>query len=93
MTAAPAVSASVADPVRAPINRAIPPDVFTIDRPVRNPETGEVLIVLRRPLGFPSGSLPADPGAFSPLAQGMYGVCHVLAPAAALRCATWGRYG
>ena len=87
------VVASVTDPVRAPINRAVPMEVFTLDKQVRNPKTGDVLLVLRRPLGFPSGSLPGDPGAFSPLGQGRYGVCHVLAPNAAMRCAMWGRYG
>ena len=91
--AAAAVAASRLDPVRAPINRALPAEVFSLDKLVRNPETNKVVRILRRPFGFPSGSLPGDPGAFPPLFDASYGVCHVLAPAAALRCAARGRYG
>lgn len=81
------------EPVRAPIDRSVPPDVFTVDKPVRNPETQKAVLILRRPLGFPAGSLPGDPGAFPPVFDPAYGICHVLAPAAALRCAMRGRYG
>jgi hypothetical protein len=91
--AAAAAAASRRDPVRAPIDRAVPPDVFSLDRLVRNPQNNKVVRILRRPLGFPSGSLPGDPGAFPPLFDASYGVCHVLASAAALRCAARGRYG
>lgn len=83
----------VTDPVRAPIDRAEPPDVFSLDKQVRDPRTDKVVIVLRRPLGFPSGSLPADPGAFRPRVEVGQGLCHVLAPIAALRCTSRGRYG
>lgn len=81
------------DPVRAPIDRRVPAAVFTVDKPVRIPETQKVVLILRRPLGFPAGSLPGDPGSFRPALGSAYSVCHVLAPAAAFRCAMRGRFG
>jgi hypothetical protein len=98
VTAARAAAAAVTPPAppdlaRAPIDRSVPPTVFTIDQSVRNPDTGEVLLILRRPYGFPSGALPADAAALQPVFEAGGGVCHVLAPGAALRCAAWGRYG
>jgi hypothetical protein len=97
VTAAPAAAKPAPlpppDPARAPIDRSVPPTVFTIDKPVRDAETGKVVMILRRPYSFPSGALPGDAAALQPVYDAVRGACHVLAPGAALRCAVWGRYG
>lgn len=51
---------------RAPVDRRESPEVFTVDVTLRDPKSGNVLLILRRPFGFPSGPLPGDPGSFAP---------------------------
>lgn len=77
-------------PIQASVNRAEPPDVFYRDRAIS--VDGEIVVILRRDAGFPSGPLPADPGRFRPSIYHQYGVCHILSPTAALRCARGGGY-
>jgi hypothetical protein len=89
--AAGELQAPLPEPVRAPIDRTVPADVFSIDLPVKN-EQGKVVAILRRPLGYPAGLLPGDPGAMPPRFDSLGGICRVLSPAAAARCAIRGRY-
>jgi hypothetical protein len=86
-------SASRAVAARAPVDRRQAPEVFSIDVVVRDPDTGRALIILRRPLGSPSGRLPGDPGPYGPVVDSGRAVCHVLAPGPAARCGLRGRYG
>jgi len=68
------------------VDRAVPCDIFFLDVDVKD-SSGTVLAVLRRPQGYPSGPLPADPGSFSGTADPRTQVCRVLAPGAGARCA------
>jgi hypothetical protein len=79
------VPAHLVLPVRAPIDRTDPIDVFSLDVQVKAAD-GRVLAILRRPLSFPSGSLPGDPAPFAAGFDPRLGICHVLSTAAAARC-------
>jgi hypothetical protein len=50
-------------PVQSTVNRSVPLDVFSIDTEIKS--NGRVIVVLRRPYGFPSGPMPGDPAGFS----------------------------
>lgn len=88
--AVPARAANIL-PVQAPIDRTNPLDVFSIDVQVKAPD-GTVLEILRRPMGFPSGPLPGDPGPVPLGFDSRLGVCHVLSINAAARCLQSRRY-
>jgi hypothetical protein len=51
-------------PVLRTVNRSVPLDVFSVDTEIK--ANGQVLVILRRPYGFPSGRLPGDPARFTP---------------------------
>ena len=50
-------------PVQSPVDRSVPLDVFSIDTEIKS--NGHVIVILRRPYGFPSGPMPGDPAGFS----------------------------
>lgn len=50
-------------PVQSTVDRSVPLDVFSIDTEIKS--NGHVIVVLRRPYGFPSGPMPGDPAGFS----------------------------
>lgn len=81
---AAALTPPPSSPVLTSINRAIPPAVVHRDKPIV--VNGEVVVILRRDVGFPSGPLPADPGRFPPGVDPRQRVCGVLSPVAAARC-------
>lgn len=92
--AAPSAGVSCPPPgrqARTPIDRGVAPPVFTLDVPVRNPETQQVVLILRRPYGFPSGGLPGDPSLMRTL-PGATVAHRAIVPMAASRAARWGRY-
>ena len=70
----------------APIDRAVPSDVFTHDITVRDPHTNEIRFAVRRGFNYPSGSFPAEPGRIPAHIDSRTAVCHSLTRAAAVRC-------
>jgi hypothetical protein len=57
------VSTPAQSPVQSTVDRSVPLDVFSIDTEIKS--NGHVIVVLRRPYGFPSGPMPGDPAGFS----------------------------
>ena len=49
-------------PVQSTVDRSVPLDVFSIDTEIKS--NGHVIVVLRRPYGYPSGPMPGDPAGF-----------------------------
>src|SRR3954447_23636168 len=69
----------------ATVDRSVPTATFSLDVPVRN-KAGKVIEILRRPLGYPSGPLPADPGYLPGGVDPRTAICHILSRGAAARC-------
>ena len=63
--------AAAQSPVRSAVDRSMPLDVFSIDTEIKS--DGHVIVVLRRPYGFPSGPMPGDPAGFSSQAYSRLG--------------------
>jgi hypothetical protein len=80
----------VPSPVQGTVDRRDLLTVFSIDTKVV--ANGQVLAILRRPAGYPSGPLPGDPSRFAAGIDPRQAVCHVLSPAAAARCLRGGGY-
>jgi hypothetical protein len=72
------------------VDRSVPLDAFSIDTPVLI--GGRVAVVLRRPLGYPAGPLPADQGRFVAGVDPRVAICRALGPGAAARCLGGARY-
>ena len=49
-------------PVQSTVDRSVPLDVFFIDTEIKS--NGHVIVILRRPYGYPSGPMPGDPAGF-----------------------------
>jgi len=50
-------------PVQSTVDRSVPLDVFFIDTEIKS--NGHVIVILRRPYGYPSGPMPGDSAGFS----------------------------
>jgi hypothetical protein len=79
-------------PAYLPVDRAVPSEIFARDITVRNPDTQQVDFVVRRPFGYPSGPLPAQPGRVPAGVDPRTAVCRSLTPRAAARCVRQGGY-
>lgn len=74
-------------PVQATVDRSARLDIYLV--PGGTPVTdskGNVIAILKNPVGGPYGSLPGDPAWFPDTVNTRLAVCHILSGYAAARC-------